>query len=299
MPVDIIVAARDYGEKNRRLALAQLVMSLVDVPTPDQRALCFLDNEDCRYLKSVTRGVNRGYHADDPDREIHSYVRDRLDALGESQRENYKSLVYLHGTTCSTDVGLCMTLAHEFQHLKQSIGIVPEYVVCRLIGKCNEIVREHALIWSDIPHEREARIVSKRVATTALGTEAVRTYVDREISDAVSKMKAASTEEDEEAWSNDAADWLFIRRVSTDLEYDFVRETRLLYPALCRFQGPLEETQRLFSDLGGVDLATLFSGDASAYVAAPPMRGEFSCDEEPIIWEGDGWDHLAHKALWL
>jgi hypothetical protein len=152
-----------------------------------------------------------------------------------------------------------MTLAHELQHLKQSVGIRPEYVASQLIGRCDEIVGERALIWSDVPHEREARIVSKRVATVVFGAEAVRAYVDRQLSDAVSKMNATSSEKDKERWSNDAADWLFIRRVNGDLEYDFVRETRELYPNLGRFRRELEATQR-FLGLSGVDLTPLFKG---------------------------------------
>jgi hypothetical protein len=117
----------------------------------------------------------------------------------------------------------------------------------------------HALIWSDVPHEREARIVSKRVATRVFGTDTVREYVDRQISDAVSKMNAASSEKDKALWSNDAADWLFIRRVSGDLDYDLVREIRELYRNPGRFRRELEATQR-FLGLGGVDLTTLFNG---------------------------------------
>jgi hypothetical protein len=260
MSVDILVAEHDHQEKDRRRALALRVMTLVDVPTPDYQVLCFLDSEDSRYLKSQNGEVNRGIHFDDPDPEVRHCVLGRLETLNEPERRaDYRSLVYLHGSTCSTDVGLCITLAHELQHLKQSVGIRPEYVASQLIGRCDEIVCAHALIWSDVPHEREARIVSKRVATRVFGTDTVREYVDRQISDAVSKMNAASSEKDKELWSNDAADWLFIRRVSGDLDYDLVREIRELYRNLGRFRRELEATQRFFG-LGGVDLTTLFNG---------------------------------------
>jgi hypothetical protein len=32
--------------------------------------------------------------------------------------------------------------------------------------------------------------------------------------------------------------------------------------------------------------------DASAYLAAPPARDEFSGDDETIAWEAGGWDEF-------
>jgi hypothetical protein len=33
--------------------------------------------------------------------------------------------------------------------------------------------------------------------------------------------------------------------------------------------------------------------DASVYGMAPPGRGEFSSDEEPLAWDSEGWENLA------
>ena len=193
MTVDIVVGVRDPQERSRLQDLASQVIRLVDAPIPEARMLCLLDGVDCQYLKDQTGGVNRGIHSDDPDPEMRRFVRDRLRELGEPEsRAEYQTLVYLHGTTCSTDVGLAMTLAHEYQHFKQSIGMRPVYVASFLIGKCDELLGERALIWSDVPHEREWRIVSKRVAVVEFGTEVVRRYKDRQITDAGSKMNAAT-----------------------------------------------------------------------------------------------------------
>jgi hypothetical protein len=262
MSVDIVVGVLDPEERSRRQVLASRVIGLVDAPTPERRVLCLLDGVDCPHLKAQTGGVNRGVHFDDPGPEERQYVLDRLQELGEPESlTGYQTLVYLHGTTCSTDVGLGITLAHEFQHLKQSTGMRPEYVASRVIGKCDEVVRARGLIWSDVPHEREARIVSKRVAVTVFGAETVQTYIDRQITDGVSKMNAALIGIDKEPWSSDTADWLFIRRVDADLAYDLVQETRELYPTLRRFRNALEETRHDYPDLRSVDLGPLFSGE--------------------------------------
>ena len=33
--------------------------------------------------------------------------------------------------------------------------------------------------------------------------------------------------------------------------------------------------------------------DTAAYQALTPTRDEFSTDEEPLAWEGDGWENVA------
>ena len=33
--------------------------------------------------------------------------------------------------------------------------------------------------------------------------------------------------------------------------------------------------------------------DASVYRGVPPVRDEFTSDEEPLAWEGEGWEDLV------
>ena len=33
--------------------------------------------------------------------------------------------------------------------------------------------------------------------------------------------------------------------------------------------------------------------DATAYKASPPITGEFDADEEPLGWEGEGWEEFS------
>jgi hypothetical protein len=33
--------------------------------------------------------------------------------------------------------------------------------------------------------------------------------------------------------------------------------------------------------------------DAQVYRSAPPLRDEFSADEEPLAWEAEGWEDVG------
>ncbi|HEX3594557.1 MAG TPA: hypothetical protein VHU80_05630 [Polyangiaceae bacterium] len=43
---------------------------------------------------------------------------------------------------------------------------------------------------------------------------------------------------------------------------------------------------RLALQLGAPD-------DATAYKASPPLTGEFDADEDPLGWEGEGWEEFS------
>lgn len=38
------------------------------------------------------------------------------------------------------------------------------------------------------------------------------------------------------------------------------------------------------------------SGDAERYTCAPVAPSEFSDSEDPLGWDGDGWDEFANEA---
>ena len=33
--------------------------------------------------------------------------------------------------------------------------------------------------------------------------------------------------------------------------------------------------------------------DIPVYTSAPPARDEFSSDEDPLAWEGEGWENIG------
>jgi hypothetical protein len=38
------------------------------------------------------------------------------------------------------------------------------------------------------------------------------------------------------------------------------------------------------------------SSDRAAYQASSPHPGEFGSDEEPLAWEGEGWEEFSAKG---
>jgi hypothetical protein len=38
------------------------------------------------------------------------------------------------------------------------------------------------------------------------------------------------------------------------------------------------------------------AGDAERYAQAPVAQGEFSDAEDPLGWDGEGWDEFANEA---
>jgi hypothetical protein len=163
----------------------------------------------------------------------------------------FDDLIYLHGSTCSSDMGLTMTLAHELQHFIQHSERTQLWAANSLIPKLKKTtVMALGLRWCDIPHEREARIVSKRIAEQIFGAELVRQYIDGKITESVTEC--------------DAADWECIRGLATSTTYDLASATKLFFPRLRDHKPELERTLRGFQfedpDFPRVDLEALLSG---------------------------------------
>jgi hypothetical protein len=99
------------------------------------------------------------------------------------------------------------------------------------------------------PHEREARVVSKRTAENLFGAEVVRQYIDTKIAECVN--------------AGDAADWEFVQGIDTSIPYDLAGETKLFFQQLKPYRPELEkqlQTEVNDSHFKSVDLDTLFDG---------------------------------------
>jgi len=142
-------------------------------------------------------------------------------------------VIYLHGSTCVDRVGLTMTFAHELQHFVQQHGSAQRLwaenqLIKTLITTLPEGERTAlGLMWSDIPIEREARIVSKRTAETLFGAEPVRQFIEQRIIEAVDKC--------------DAANWRFIQGIVFPIQIDLAGDTQRLYHQLKGYRLRLEE----------------------------------------------------------
>lgn len=170
---------------------------------------------------------------------------------------DFDNLIYIHGSTCSKEVALTMTLAHELQHFVQ-YGTAPRlfaentlaYVTLANLGRSD--FDALGLRACDVPHEREARIVAKRVAESLLGAEVVRQHVDAKMAEFVSEQ--------------DAADWDCIQRLDSSAHYDLAAETMVFFRRLTSCRSAIEQELSLFraNDPGfwDIDLDALLGASA-------------------------------------
>jgi hypothetical protein len=259
MPLTLYVKASDSITRLQRTALAQRVVEYLNPRLSNRRLLCFLDDEEWQILKDENGVANRGIYIPYPSPlscyYAPQYIQDRLGA----DYGLLNDLIYLHGTTCASELGLTMTLAHELQHCIHHSEHVQLWAANTLLSQLpGSTLSAMRLRSCDIPIEREARIVSKRVAEYLFGAEVLRQYIDAKITEPV-------TEED-------ASDWECIREISTSTVYDLGHETALLFRALTAHRTELEQAldnlRCRSNDFKVVDLDMLLRGGTNA---PPPL----------------------------
>jgi hypothetical protein len=126
----------------------------------------------------------------------------------------FDCLIYLHGSTCETDIGLTLTLAHELQHFLQYVLCRPLWAINTLLMNLPDLPRHNLQAWKDFPLERESRIIAKQVAERVFGQSSVSTHIH-------DMIEAHLTDQD-------AADWAFIREIDCSVPYDPLEGTRQL-----------------------------------------------------------------------
>jgi len=244
MPITIEARHRDPTVKKDLLDMVQRVIGEFQ-SLPTSCLLIFLDDSDAEYFRKKWGPCNRGFftplngeelviqgiHMDnwpeyitrhflarDPD--TNKYVRD-----SETGRIllAYEQAIYLYGTTCADSVGRVMTLAHEFQHSVQ-------YVFHQELRKKNHGFYRQLPDY-EIPIEKEARIIAKRVAEKLCGKEQVDQYIARKINEANCHINSDANfknilENDEiKQWKNEAEDWRFIQTLGSNISYNLTAET--------------------------------------------------------------------------
>ena len=174
MPYSIRVQANDDADGAKCRALAESVIAEFGDKLSGANVLCFLDDQEFDGLRRHVGVANRGMFTpiertfDTWDSPWPQYVRDIIfvddpASLNVRKQQLFDELVYLHGSTCETEVGLIMTLAHELQHVVQhttdwrlwATNTAPVRTFPR------RIFQSAGLKMCDIPIELEARIVSK------------------------------------------------------------------------------------------------------------------------------------------
>lgn len=223
MPPTVKVKASDSAVKKQTEGEAQRVLDEFGNLLSDCRLLCFFDDEDCQIFKNIIGQGNRGFHKPITDSTPFAgwpeYITEAIfvdDPTLFWLQRLFDHVVYLHGGTCVDRVGMAMTFAHELQHVVQRLT-VPELLAANGLFPHlpKPVIQQVGLQWADIPTEREARAVAKKIAVTLHGSEAVKEYL----------TQRASTTND----PIELADVHFIQGLDTSIPYDLKQETLALF----------------------------------------------------------------------
>jgi hypothetical protein len=190
MPVTLRVKSDDNALRAQREAVAQRVLARLVDSLPTSRLLCFLDDDDPPGLKLAFGAANRGFYGpvcdSTPMPDWPEYVTNCIffdDGVSLLRPRLIDDLVYVYGSAWTSAAGVTMTLAHELQHAIQHANVRTLWAVNSLIRQLPKTVIERLrLEWADIPIEREARIVAKRIALDLCGEQAVSAYIEKRIS---------------------------------------------------------------------------------------------------------------------
>jgi hypothetical protein len=197
MAPTVYVKAQDPLTKATRQTTAQRVLAQF-INLPDARLICLFDDVDHQPLKDRIGAANRGFSEPlcEPlyDMTLWFYYPDDLkdlilveEASSILRVRAFDHVIYLHGSTCTSEIGLAITFAHELQHFVQ-------YMTQRKLWAQNRLIQnlpDSGLNWFDIPTERETRIVSIRVAQTLFGAEPVRDFMNRRLAEAIDALELA------------------------------------------------------------------------------------------------------------
>jgi hypothetical protein len=236
MPVTVKVKSTDAAFKARREGTAERVITHFGNRLPNPQLLCFFDDNDWQPFKEYAGEANRGFYTPIKENTFAwpvwpDYVMECIlvdDAPSVVLKCVCDHVIYLHGSTCTNEIGLAVTFAHELQHFVQHSDVRKLWAENSLIQQLpKDAINVLGLKWSDIPIEREARAVSKQTAESLFGAARVRQYIDTRITEAVN--------------ADDAADWRFVQDLVPSTPYDLADETRLIFQRLKTYRPNLKE----------------------------------------------------------
>ena len=220
MKPTIIAMPQGTPESGRREEAARRVL-LAFGQLPSRRLLCFFDDQDCWTFKDENFGFGKG------NRGLSGPVTNPADLEGwpfdvtyrlypaYSSNENepaFDFVTYLHNSSCEDPVGMTMTFAHELQHFVQW-ATMPAVWEANERFKSWRLGREVGFGSHELPIEKEARIVSKRIGIRIHGREAVARYIEQNIARPANDL--------------DGRNWRFIETLDVSKPSDVEVETLL------------------------------------------------------------------------
>jgi hypothetical protein len=255
--VKIEVKSHDHALKANRQAAARRVLDEFGNGLPDLRLLAFFDDEDWSYFRDELGPSNRGLYTPIKSGNFQwaiwpQYVKECILVCDPSSslRQDVDHVIYLYGSTCAGEVGLTMTFSHELQHFIQYSfhrKLWAENFLLPHLPK--DVIDAEGINWPDIPNERQARSVAKQIATKLCGADAVKTYIDRRISESITP--------------GDAEDWRFSQQVDPSVPYDLAGETKRVFQRLKPYRQHFEkflDQMRGDVDFKNLDLSEYFAG---------------------------------------
>jgi hypothetical protein len=201
---------------------------------PARRLYRYFAVEDDVYLAGLMGAHFRGFHIPLSGRNVlPEYLReyffrpyDEFDvSMAFEEIVAFDNLIYIRYDTCSDTVGCVITYAHELQHFIQH-GHTPRLSAVNSALYHNLGRFDPTATPIDIPQEREANLVSKRVAEKVCGGKAVRKYAKEQIR-FMERVKEPVQ----------AARWVFFRDVSSSTDYDMLAAT---LPFVQKYKGQID-----------------------------------------------------------
>jgi hypothetical protein len=221
MPVTVHVKCGNDEDRDRRSAICDRVLAELE---PQLRScsttlICMIDDEDFASFKQKYGQANRGYFIPLLEGEITEDICPQYfyhlvassDPVTNQPNYLFDSVIYLHGSTCQTDIGMTLSLSHELCHFRQYANQRSTWAANQLLPR---VGAPHMTAWTDLPIEVEARHVAKTVAQKIFGEEVVQDYISNKERNPVNKA--------------DGEDWQFVFNLSTAIPYDVVRATTVL-----------------------------------------------------------------------
>jgi hypothetical protein len=218
----VYVKSSDPTTRRARETQVRQVLSLFE-NLPDTRLLCFLDDEDWLLFKYMLGQSNRGFHRPLSDQTAFAdwpeYITEQIFVDDPKQlwfRRLFDHVIYMYGSTSENPVGLTMTLAHELQHVIQ-YETVPDLLTASNLFKQlpKQLLESRNFQWADMPAEREARAVAKKIAIAIHGKQAVDQFLAERAALATHALELADVQ--------------FIQQLDTGVPYSVKDETLALY----------------------------------------------------------------------
>jgi len=233
--LDSIFFRLDFnGDNKREYLLKPLCLEVLKrFEFLSQRVDCYFASSDDDYLTTQNGCHFRGFQIsylgrnDLPrylfSRFFHAYDgRDPLPSF--EQQLAFDHLIYVRNSTSLDPTGCTSTLAHELEHIAQ-------HCQSHSMMRANNLLYDNVIIMSggsdftvfDIPTERDANIVSKRVAETICGPEAVMRFTDERI-----QYFAQLARSGDDAAGRERTRWEGFRNISPEAGYDWIEATKVL-----------------------------------------------------------------------